>query len=410
MEAQLELEAGKYRLSLTKIEEGDGNGQGEGPPPEPQPPSEDQAGLALYGAGAWPYQATKPIGGGEGWQSQFTEKAAKDHPETAKELSSALASASSDQHLIWIPDGKVISLTEAYRVPVKKGVILGGGRGTSKNPGRIKSSYDTDAYMIEVLKGLSYSTIFGLIFEGPRGLGEVSKCGPCALRMDGQKGVLIENCEVFNFSCGGLWFGDGNPGITRWDDDKQRNIVRGCYIHNIQRHGFGYGVGEQGGSQSFLLEASIVDECRHLTMAQAGSDSYEARYCRFGEAVYNTRKDGSGTWYNNHQVDVHGGGSDGSPAAGAHFRVTFCTFAANNRYQPKLNAAIRGVPSGEAIFKWNWTKKTFRSGLNDETKVNSAFSLADGGGGSWSGENNLEKYNVFVDENWYGLTPPPVKA
>lgn len=403
MEQELQLEAGKYRLSFVKVEEPE--------PPEPSEPPEQpvETGLALYGAGAWPFQKTKPIGGGKGWESQYTEAAAKDHPETVKELESALSSATSNQHLIYIPDGKVLNLTEAFRVSVKKGVILAGGRGTSDNPGRIKSGYDPRTYMVEVLKGLSYSVVSGLVFEGPGGLGEVGVCGPCAMRMDGQKGVLLENCEVFNFSGGGFWFGDGNPGITRWDDDAQRNIVRGCYIHNIQRHGFGYGVGEQGRSQSFLLEASIVDKCRHLTMAQAGSDSYEARYCLFGEAVYNTRKDGKGTWYNNHQVDVHGGGSDGSPAAGANFRVTFCTFSANDQYQPKLNVAVRGVPSGSAVFKWNWTKKTFRKGLNDETKVNAAFSLADGGGGSWSGENNLEKYNMFVDENWYGVEAPPVK-
>ena len=363
--------------------------------------------LKKYGAGAFKEQKSRPIGGGVMEYSEYSESSAHYHPENSHDLALQMGDVKSDQ-LIWIPDGVTIQISEHFGKSMVGGAILAAGRGVSANPGKIKSSYNPTSYMTGLITGRSYNKMYGLTIEGPGGLGAVGSCGPCAIRGDGQKGMDIFNVEVSQFPGAGIWFGDGNPGITRWNDDAQRNRVRNAYIHHIQRHGFGYGIGEQGGSQSFLAEACRIEFCRHPIMAQAGSDSYEVRYCEFGEAVYNTKTDGTGKWYQSHQVDCHGSGADGKNKAGAHLIIIYNTFSVNTTYQVKPHVMVRGIPGVECIVMYNWSKKSAHSGLFSETaSTNSAFTLAGGAGGVWNGGPNLADYHMTVKDNWYGVTAPP---
>lgn len=357
--------------------------------------------LKKYGAGHYPDQATKPIGGGEGYLPIYTIKDATIIVETLAELTAALAAAHSGD-IIWIVDGAVLKITASYGKLIKRGVVLAAGRGQTSKPGMIRSWYNPAAYMVGLLRMESFARVFGLTILGPTGYGAIGPAGPCAIRADGAKGTLIENTEVGLFSGAGVWFGDSAADISVWNDDAQRNILRGVYVHDIMRHGFGYGVGEQGARQSFKLEASRVERCRHLVMGQAGSNSWELQHCDFGDSLYGY-KGNPDLLYHNHQIDSHGDdGGSASPPAGYHRIMTYCDLSDNagtTSHGNKQNLAIRGVPGVECDAAFNWTKKTTHSGLFTETNPeNSAFEQRNIGSAF---------KNMRARDNWYGLEEPP---
>ncbi|MDD3102553.1 MAG: hypothetical protein PHE59_05410 [Patescibacteria group bacterium] len=348
-----------------------------------------------YGAGA--YTGRNPIGGGSSYVSRYKQSDAKWVVYTLAELTARLEESFAGD-IIWQADGTVFNVTEPYAKMVKSRVVLGANRGKS----RIKDSYNVGGYMVPLFYSGAKAVFTGLTLEGPQALSSTSGSGRCAIRTNGSKGVECENLEVYNFACGGIWFGDGAANISPWNG-ADRNWVHHSYIHNIQRHGFGYGIGQQGAGQSFLAEANIVEACRHLIMGQAGSDSYEVRFNKFGEAFYNTRADGTGTWYQSHQVDCHGGESNPSPSAGVHLIIENNDFSLNNRYQAKPNVAIRGIPASECRIKNNWSQKTHggQSGVFTLVYSDEAFQM-------WAGATGtLASYHVTASDNWYGTTPPP---
>jgi hypothetical protein len=347
----------------------------------------------LYGAGA--YAGSQPVGGGATYQSEYREALAHYVVESAAELESVLKEAKGDQ-LIW--QAKDITCPDSSSLGTLKAILASDLTHTISQPKKASS------FMTPVIYGAS-----GSIFEGLRMKGPGSTCntgGPrnCAIRgVEAARRIEIANCDIGYFYEGGVYFNSG--GMT-WNSDAAdgRHWLHHCHIHHIQKHGFGYGVSEEGNC-SYLLEASRVEHCRHLVMGQGGGHcSYELRYNVFGDADYLDGGSANNVWYVNHQVDFHG--TPGPKYALIHHN----TFSANNRNEAgksltaHVNVGIRGKAVNFCKVYNNWTRKTTHSGLYTETKSNSAFSCLAGGGGPVSA--SLSSYNITANDNWYGTTPP----
>lgn len=289
---------------------------------------------------------------------------------TVTELTSALASASQGDV---IQANDVIVPNAAYGKAVKSGVTL---------TGKVTWLHYGSGYMDALFYAQDYAKFLDLILVGAGGYGRYGQeAGACGIRAPGRKGILIEDCDIGHFRGAGVWFGDGAASITRWNDDSQRNILRRTHIHHVQQYGFGYGVGEMGGQQSFLVDDCDFDNCRHHVMNAGGTPSYEIRNSRFGDAVYFNSNDGSGTKIYSHQVDSHGGGYYGFKA-GTHLLIHGDTFSLNNG---KPNIMIRGVVSSECIVEANHTPKV----VSDYTRSNMLVQLAGEEGGPWDGPSDL---------------------
>lgn len=351
-----------------------------------------------YGANAG--TSSDPTGGGNGYTSShgYSQASADYVVTTASQLSSALSSSSSGD-VIWIPDGTTITLSSNYAKTLKSGVALASSRGKNgARGGKIKTTYRASSFMCPILWLSSNSVVSGLVFEGPGGVASTSGPGNCALRgVRNARRIEVENCEIYDFPEAGIYFYGGGM-VWNSDSSSGRHWIHHCNIHNIQKHGLGYGVAEEGNC-SYLVEYCVFTECRHHIMAQAGPDSYELRYNVFN----NTRYYINGKAYTNTQVDCHGGGTSTSTSAGNNLIIHHNTFSSNGWH---ANVGIRGIPATQCKVYNNWTKKTTHSGLYTETSTNSAFTLLSGGGGSWGGSSTLSKYRMYVYDNWYGSTGP----
>jgi hypothetical protein len=351
-----------------------------------------------YGADANP--TGNPIGGGSGYVSPhgYSQATADYVVTTATELSTALASATSGD-VIWVPSGTTINITTAYGKTLKSGVVLASNRGQNGAAGgKIKTTYKATAFMTPILWCASNSVVSGLVFEGPGGIANSSGPRNCALRgLNKALRIEVENCEISEFAEGGIYFYGGG---MAWNDDSSsgRHWVHHCNIHNIQKHGFGYGIAEEGGC-AYLAECNIFTDNRHHILGQAGNNHYEVRYNIFNDARYYI----SGVLYYSAQVDCHGGGTSTSTSAGGTLMIHHNTFSTNSGH---VNVGIRGIPKTECRVYNNWTKKTTHAGLYTETTTNSAFTLLGSEGGAWSGSSTLSTYKMYVYGNWYGTTAP----
>lgn len=367
-----------------------------------------------YGAGAW--TGGNPIGPSKNFVSPLgiDPSKAKDHPVTATELTQVLSESPGSGRLVSIPEGVTIKVPiSPYGKTVKSGFILAG-------PGNLDWDYygPTKGYMIPLLNLQEEVVISGVgLVEGGGGYGHYGQgAGPCAFRASGQRRIIIENVDLSMFRGAGVWFGDGAANITRWDDDTQRNILRHVKISHIQQYGFGYGVGMQGGHQSYLIEASIIESCRHLTMSNGGTTSaYELRYCILGDAVYANSDSGPAS-IQAHQVDVHGGGwSNQSYRCGFYLWVHYCDFSANSTFSEKPNVCIRGLMAagGKAVIENCATKKRHGSDPSGaytdlETAGNGRICmLAEAEGAPWKGPKLFSSAGVVCQDNWYGPDAPP---
>lgn len=365
-----------------------------------------------YGAGAW--TGSNPIGPSKNFVSPLgiDLSKAKDHPVNAAELTQVLSESPGSGRLVSIPEGITIKIPNSpYGKLVKSGFILGG-------PGNLTwSYYPSSGYMVPLLNLQEEAVISGIgLVAGGGGYGHYGQaCGPCAFRASGQRRIIIENVDLSAFRGGGIWFGDGAAAITRWDDDSQRNIVRHVKISHVQQYGFGYGCGQQGSNQSFLIEASILELCRHLTMSSGGTASYELRYCILGEAVY-ANSDVGPAKIQSHQVDVHGGGwAKRSYRAGKFLWVHYCDFSANNTFSEKANVCIRGVVAdgGQVTIEKCATKKRHGSDPSgaytdlETAGTNRICLLAEEEGAPWAGPKAFASAGVIVRDNWYGPDDPP---
>ena len=355
-------------------------------------------GATQYGAGAG--TSSNPTGGGQGFRSShgYSQSSANYVVSTAGELTDAINRATSGQ-VIWIRGGAVITLSSEYAKTLKPGVALASNRGENgATGGKIKTTFRAGSFMCPILWLSSNCVVSGVVFEGPGGVAATSGPRNCALRgLRGAKRREIENCDIGEFAEGGIYFFGGG---MAWNDDSSngRHWIHHCYIHNMQKHGFGYGISEEGGC-SYLVEHCIFRACRHHIMAQAGYNNYEVRYCDFGDSIYYI----SGKLYYNHQIDCHGAGASASPSAGGTLMVHHNTFSANGGHP---NVGVRGIPARECRVYNNWTKKTTRSGLCSETAPNAAFTLLASGGSAWGSSAAMSKYNMYVYDNWYGTAAP----
>lgn len=347
--------------------------------------------VPAYGAEANP--TGNPIGGGVGYGRYYS---ASDPNAvtvtTVSALTAALASATSGD-IIWIPSGTTITITTAYAKTIKSGVVLASNRGQNGAAGgKIKWTYTSGSGMTALLSCQSNSKVSGLILEGPIGTSGLSGSNGgsnIGLRgANGSSGIEVENCEISKFALAGIYFNDGL--LT----DSNRHYVHHCYIHNCQRHGFGYGISEEG-SSAFLAECNIFRENRHHIMAQAGQanpNSYEVRYNEFYEAIYASDGDIYGTWYYSHQVDCHGGSDSPGCYAGDTLKIHHNTFYSN---PGKPNVCIRGIPKTLCEVSWNWTVK---SGTDGGQNPDSS---------QWTQYVSTSYYqHMTVHDNWYGTTPP----
>lgn len=363
--------------------------------------------------GTLAYTGTNPIGPSDRYVSPLgiDPSKARDHVVNVAELTQVLSESAGSGRLVSIPEGVTITVPNtSYGKTVKGGFILAG-------PGDIKWNYygPTKGYMIPLLNMQEGSALSGPGLTGGGGYGHYGQgAGPCAIRASGQKGIIIENVDLTKFRGGGVWFGDGAATITDWLDDAQRNILRHVKISHIQQYGFGYGCGLQGGRQSFLIEASIIEKCRHLTMSSGGTTTgYEVRYCILGDAVYADSDNGPAS-IQSHQIDAHGGGWLGqSYRCGKYLWVHHCDFSENVQFHRKPNVCIRGrmADGGWAIIEWNRTLKNHGSGPSGAyTDLETAGSeyicmLAEEEGAPWQGPKAFSSAGVIVRNNWYG--PPP---
>ncbi len=355
-------------------------------------PTQPDPGPSAYGAGANP--SGNPVGGGDGYNHYYspTDNQAVTVT-TPSELSRALQEAEPGD-IVWVPDGATITITRDFGEVVKSGVVLASNRGQDGAAGgRIKWTYTKGEGMTPLLVLESRATVSGLRLEGPiatAGLDSANGGSCIALRgMNGATNIEVENCEISKFAWGGIYFNDGN--LT----EETRHWVHHCYIHSCQRHGFGYGIAEEG-SAAYLAECNIFRENRHHVMAQAAEanpNSYEVRYNIFYEAVYASNGNPNGTWYYSHQVDCHGGADSPGCYAGNVLKIHHNTFYEN---PGKPNVCIRGVPMTGCDVGWNWTVK---GGTDAGQGPN---------GQQWEQLVDAVSYQkMTVHDNWYGTDPPP---
>lgn len=368
-----------------------------------------------YGTAA--YTGANPIGGGTGYVSQYDQAHAHETAESWADLKK-LAREMGAQKEIWLPHDLVMPSGDDHPT-FNPGVILASNRGVNGSPGaKIKNPYTVGGsgnYMSPVAYFASNCVLSGLTLEGPGSFAATTdaRTNAAARMTSGGHRVEIENCELLNFYQGGVYIPGGCPDPWNSDALTGRHWIHHSTIHGMQRHGFGYGVQVESGG-SFLCEACIIYDCRHLICASqtAGAgfgNCYELRFNIFGEAWY--RYFGTGPLHNNHQIDCHGFGASSAGSAGGYLWIHHNDFAANDIYDDAPNVSIRGIPQFECRVWANRTRKPHggQSGVFDETSLNSAFTLRGSNGGAWNGENNLAKYKLYVTGNQYGEweTAPP---
>ncbi len=354
-------------------------------------PTQPDPGPSAYGAGANP--SGSPVGGGAGYNRYWDPSGNNAFiVATPSELSQALRGAEAGD-IVWIPDGTTVTITRAFGEVLRPGVVLASNRGQNGAAGgKIKWTYTGGIGMDAMLMLQSDSIVSGLTLEGPIATAAMggNEGGACiALRgVDGASNIEVENCEISKFAWGAIYFNGGD--LT----DQTRHWVH-HYIHTGQRHGFGYGIAEEG-SAAYLAECNLFRENRHHVMAQAGDrspNSYEVRYNIFYEAVYASNGDPNGTWYYSHQVDCHGGADSPGYYAGNVLLIHHNTFYEN---PGKPNVCIRGVPLTGCDVSWNWTVKTGNDGSQNPNNER------------WQQVVDAIAYQkMTVHDNWYGPDPPP---
>jgi len=330
-----------------------------------------------------------------------------------------LAKEMGAQKEIWLPHDLTMPSGDDHPT-FNPGVILASNRGVNGSPGaKIKNPYTVGGsgnYMSPIAYFSSNCVLSGLTLEGPGSFAATTdaRTNAAARMASGARRVEIENCELLNFFQGGTYIPGGCPDPWNSDALTGRHWIHHSKIHGMQRHGFGYGVQVESGG-SFLCEACIIYDCRHLICASqtAGTanfgNCYELRFNIFGEAWY--RYYGTGPLHNNHQVDCHGFGASSAGWAGGYLWIHHNDFEANNTYDDAPNVSIRGIPHYECRVWANRTRYLHngQSGVFGETSLNPAFTLRASDGGAWDGENNLSKYKMYVTDNQYGDWDTPAE-
>jgi hypothetical protein len=293
-----------------------------------------------YGAEANP--TGSPIGGGVGYRQIYTTG---DYiVSTAEELLAALNKAQSGEVVYVVPDAQ-IDLTGKVAIVVKPGVTLAGNRGYQNSPGPLIFCDEYDTYgLFEMAKG---ARLTGIRLRGP----DPDILDSAYVRPNskgvvvGSDAVEIDNCEIYNWSYGGISV----------ESDAKDIYIHHNSIHHVRRAGLGYPVVVNKGYA--LIEANIFDYYRHA-IASTGyiGTGYEARY---NIVLTNATS---------HAFDMHGGG-DYCPKrqtgcseeelwmAGEWLHIHHNTFVVANQ----TAIAVRGVPREYLQVYNNWFYNTASS-------------------------------------------------
>jgi hypothetical protein len=364
-------------------------------------PAQAETSSVAYGADANP--TGNPIGGGAGYS---VIKTSGDYTVTTKaQLLSALASATSGQ-VVYVSGTASIDMTGSSSVRIPQGVTLASNRGYGGSLGGLIYTTNTGIRYVGLFACASNVTISGLRIQGPSS--STTDVGTYMTGIwlndqsggNGYKHLIVENCEVYNWPYSAIQVSnDGVSGLASSD----ASYVHHNYLHHNRLNGCGYGVGVDGAS--VIVEANIIDRCRHHVMCDRGTpvSNYEFRY----NIDYNTGDD------SNCQVmcDAHGGNDtvdggwgpfpsghgDPTSQAGGTILIHHNDFLADESSCAPVG--IRGIPGTLCDVYNNWT---YWSASNTKTAfLQKVDNLA------WAGYVQGTYYNMTVHNNWYGTTAPP---
>ena len=353
-----------------------------------------------------------PIGGGLGYLDTIDPSQADYVVDTAAELKSALAAATSGE-IVYVDDGATITIDSSTWYGnsssgigrgcyLEAGVTLAGGRGRDGVTGGI----------IKVDSALQPTTLSALIW-----------CAGSSCRITGLTLVGAQDGTTGDNLWCGIWAGDSTNienneihgfgfGAVRVDRDITDVWVHHNYIHHNRQAGYGYGVYVNAFSiyytASALVEGNHFDYSRHHIAASHGRSSYTFRYNYLGANCTNT------------QIDVHGqnaatgddldkDGSEYIHPAGEDVEICYNTsLCTSNPF-----VGIRGIPystgSVSVHNNWTYTTEAQRWHLDDDDPhvctINQQMS-------------NIPPYyydapddGAFVrmtsEDNWYGAAAPP---
>jgi hypothetical protein len=372
-----------------------------------------ETGVPMYGCGGAPYVTDydgNPIGGGEGYSPTYSAAGADYVVDTAAELKSALASATSGD-IVYVADGATIILnsTSNWYVTgvgfyVKPGVILAGGRGRVSNPGiiRLASGFYNSSEYTFIRAGAS-SKIGGLHIDTEKDANEWF-----AIHARGS------NTEIFNNEIHGFGGSAARSyyALNMW--------VHHNYIHNIlDSDGMAVAVVgsrfSDGNHASALVEANYFNNNTQTMGAARGLASYIFRYNYIGPNNTGKIIDCHGQNDNNGSYLQKTAAGEYEWPAGEYIEVY------NNTSMSTSHGFLRfrGIPTSYGFHSVhnNWTcekKTTLYSGSGGlwtplcqqlwympEYEYNAPRDSADE---SW-GRHPWVRMKEY--DNWWGTTPPP---
>jgi hypothetical protein len=298
--------------------------------------------LPLYGAGANP--TGDSIGGGDGYSKIVTQGDFR--VKNAQELVAAFNSASPGD-VILVEAGAAIDLGALFNVEIPAGITLAGNRGQNGAPGPLLFS-NTTPFQNAIFFVQGNVRITGLRFKGQDdNFPDIDyairpKSDVLCFAVEGAN-VEIENCEISNFSRGGV---EIYP--------KGKNVhLHHCYLHDVHDYPF---IALNKSELPILVEANKIHWVWHAT---AGSGypgtGYEARYnIIVREAAPNSWQPYDGQ----HAVDMHAylqvEQDRGHQIAGDKLSIHHNTFVNNGGSDPSValsnDAFVRGVPRELAEF------------------------------------------------------------
>jgi hypothetical protein len=354
--------------------------------------------MLLYGAGAY---TGDTIGGGAGYSSIITS--GNYEPTNAVDFLHYLGAHASSGETIYIPASASIDLTGESDLAVPEGVTIASNRGSSGSLGGLIFTSTMTYRWGRLFLPASHVRFTGLRLRGPDSTIGPNSADPTVtgIECDGYHGLIVDNNELYNWPYAAVQVTDDSlVGLSSAD----RAYVHHNNIHHNRREGNGYGVGVQ--AASVLCEANLFDYCRHYIMCDRNlsgqpAANYDFRYNICGPNIYNTLVDAHGgndsqDWGNPNPPDV-------TTNAGGTIIVRYNDFQSATA----MNVGIRGVPAVSVTVYRNWTYRRpgYEYDVFHQYLENLKGSVVDG----YTILGNGEEYvRMFVYDNWYDETAPPV--
>ena len=218
-----------------------------------------------YGADVNP--TGNPIGGELGYSEIINQGDADYFVINKAELLSALSSENAEE-IINIDDKVKINMTVEEGLVIPNNVTLASGRGNGGSEGALLH-YDTDQSdaqsVFPLFSASDYVRVTGLRLRGPCNRTDMTDTS-CGIRSQDVDNVEIDNCELYAWGYTPAYYYRSTGGYVHHN-----------YIHHNQRSGLGYGVSVN--QAEVLIEANLMDSCRHHIASTGRPGSfYEARY------------------------------------------------------------------------------------------------------------------------------------